>query len=433
MPSSVGGDGLVLEVDVVVAAFFLALRALLEARHEPGEREVQVGRFLSLAADDQRRPRFVDEDVVDLVDDREAALALDPLLELDDHVVAQVVEPELVVGAVRDVGGVGLAPGHGAQIQQALVAGREAGLVHERGVVRDHPDAHTEEVEDRSHPLRVAPGQVVVDGDDMDAAAGQRIEDRGQRGDQGLALAGAHLRDLALVEDGATDELDVEVAHPERPLHRLAGHREDFGKDLVESLLEGLVLARPTVLAQFAAALGLGVVQLVVGRLTLRGSGVDLFADLGELGPDGVVGKGLDLGLEAVGLVDPRLDASNLAVIRVDETGKESHGTVKYTVRAVRTPSGERGGAARARASARGYGAPRSPGPVSSATRYLPVSRSERTSADACPNRRILSFREGSTRDLSRSRYWECRGRTERRARSRGPQDGAMKCQNPEP
>ena len=135
------GDGLVLEVDEVVAALLVALRAALEARHEPGEREVQVRRLLGLAADDERRPRLVDEDVVDLVDDREAALALDPLVELEDHVVAQVVEPELVVGAVGDVRGVRLAPGDRAQVEQPLVGGRVAGLEHERRVVGDHPDA----------------------------------------------------------------------------------------------------------------------------------------------------------------------------------------------------------------------------------------------------------------------------------------------------
>ena len=106
------GDGLVLEVDEVVAALLFALGPCLHPRDEPGEGEVEIGRFLGLAADDQWRPRLVDEDVVDLVDDREAALALDPLVELEDHVVAQVVEPELVVGAVRDVRGVGLAAGH---------------------------------------------------------------------------------------------------------------------------------------------------------------------------------------------------------------------------------------------------------------------------------------------------------------------------------
>ena len=131
----------------------------------------------------------------------------------------------------------------------------------------DHPDADAEEVEDRAHPLRVAPGEVVVDGHDVDAPAGQRVEDRGQRGHERLAFAGAHLRDPALVEHGPTDELDVEVAHAERPLHGLAGHREDFGQDVVEGLLEALVLALAPLLAQLAAALEVLVVQLVLGRL----------------------------------------------------------------------------------------------------------------------------------------------------------------------
>ena len=261
------GDRLVLEVDDVVAAFFLALGPLLEPRHEAGEGEVEVRRLLGLAADDQRRPRLVDEDVVDLVDDREAALALDPLVELQDHVVAEVVEPELVVGAVRHVGGIRLGALDRAQVDQPFVAGRIAGLEHVRGVVGDHPDADAEEVIDRAHPLRVASGEVVVDGDDVDAAAAQRVEDGGQRGDQGLAFAGPHLRDLALVEDRATDQLDVEMAHPERPLHRLAGHREDLGQGLVEGMLETGVLAPAALLAKLAPSLEVGVVQLVLGRV----------------------------------------------------------------------------------------------------------------------------------------------------------------------
>ena len=86
--------------------------------------------------DDQRRPRLVDEDVVDLVDDREVALALHALVEVDDHVVAQVVEAELVVRAVRDVRGVGLAPFDRAQVDQPLVGRRVAGFEDVRGVVR---------------------------------------------------------------------------------------------------------------------------------------------------------------------------------------------------------------------------------------------------------------------------------------------------------
>ena len=65
--------------------------------------------------------------------------------------------------------------------------------------MRDHPDAHAEEVIDRAHPLWVTPGQVVVDGDDMHALAGQRVEIDGKRGDQRLAFAGLHLGDAAVI------------------------------------------------------------------------------------------------------------------------------------------------------------------------------------------------------------------------------------------
>ena len=124
--------------------------------------------------------------------------ALHAVLDVELHVVAQVVEAELVVGAVGDVGGVGGA---------ALVVVE---------VVDDDADGEAEELVDLAHPLGVALGQVVVDGDDVDAVAGERVEVAGERGDEGFAFAGLHLGDLALVEDHAADELDVEVAHAGR-------------------------------------------------------------------------------------------------------------------------------------------------------------------------------------------------------------------------
>ncbi len=237
----------------------------------------------------------------------------------------------------------------------------------------DHPDAHAEECEHRTHPLRVAPGQVVVDGDDMDAAAGHRVEDRGQRRDEGLALAGPHLGDLALVEDGAADELDVEVAHPERPLHGLADHREDLGEDVVERGLDGGVLALAARLRQLAAALEVRVRALVLGRLLRDGDLEDLGADVREPRPDLVVGEGLDLGLERVRLVDRWLDASDLAVVRVDESGKELHGTAKYTGRGPQPPRDGLSARSRCRTPRRGSrrsGAPARPrtAPTSAAT-----------------------------------------------------------------
>jgi len=54
------------------------------------------------------RARLVDQDGIDLVDDREDVAALDHVLHAILHVVAQIVEAELVVGAVGDVAVVGL-------------------------------------------------------------------------------------------------------------------------------------------------------------------------------------------------------------------------------------------------------------------------------------------------------------------------------------
>ena len=79
------GDRLVLLLELVVEVrdeLLLrlrveALRALARGhrRGELGEADVVVGRLLRGAGDDQRRARLVDEDVVDLVDDREVVHA----------------------------------------------------------------------------------------------------------------------------------------------------------------------------------------------------------------------------------------------------------------------------------------------------------------------------------------------------------------------
>ncbi len=78
-------DGLVLLVGLVVEVRLVCLRlgleplgllARLEHRGELGELVVEVGGLLGGAGDDQRRAGLVDEDVVDLVHDREAVTAL---------------------------------------------------------------------------------------------------------------------------------------------------------------------------------------------------------------------------------------------------------------------------------------------------------------------------------------------------------------------
>ncbi len=69
----------------------------------------------------------------------------------------------------------------------------------------------------------------------MHALAGQGIQVDRQGADQGLALAGPHFRDLALVQNDAADQLDIVVAHAEHPNGGLANHGEGFRKQIVEA------------------------------------------------------------------------------------------------------------------------------------------------------------------------------------------------------
>ena len=103
----------------------------------------------------------------------------------------------------------------------------------------DDADAHAEEAIDAPHPLGVAAGEVVVHRDHVDALARQRIEIRGQRRDQRLALAGLHLGDAALVQHHPAQELHVEVPHVERAATGLAHDRKGVGQQVVERLARG--------------------------------------------------------------------------------------------------------------------------------------------------------------------------------------------------
>ena len=273
-------DGLVLLVlDEVPGGFepiaVLALgvaprhRARLELRDDAVHLVVQVGGFLGRSRNDERRPGLVDEDAVDLVHDREMVPALDEVREVELHVVAQVVEAELVVGPVRDVAAVG----------------DLAFLVVE--IVLDDADRHAEEAEDLAHPLRVAPRQVVVDGDDVNALAGQRVEVGRQRRDQRLAFARLHLGDAPGVEHVAADELHVEVPHVERTTAGLAHDGKRLGQQVVE-----------------------------------RGAAGKPLAELGGLLPELAVGEARNRRLEGVDGLDNRTDLLQLTlVLRAEDLG----------------------------------------------------------------------------------------------------------------
>ena len=244
------GDGAVLFVDDVVAVV-LVLQLLVvgggedllfQPRDEEIRHLIQLGRFLALAGDDERRPRLVDEDGVDLVDDGECVPALDHLLLVDGHVVTQVVEAELIVGAVCNVGGVGC----------AALLGRQ--------IVDDEADGQAQEPIDLAHPFRVALGQIVVDRDDVHAIAGQCVEVGWEDGDEGFAFAGLHLGDAPLVQHDAAHDLHAVWPHAEHAAGRLAADREGLRQQIVERL------ARRQPVFEFLRLLA----QLLVGQFFIR-------------------------------------------------------------------------------------------------------------------------------------------------------------------
>ena len=101
------------------------------------------------------------------------------------------------------------------------------------------PTDHAEEAVEAAHPLRVAAGQVVVDGDDVDALAVERVEVGRQGRDQRLAFAGLHFGDPAAVEHHAADQLHVEVPHVQHAAAGLADDRERLGQQVVERFAVG--------------------------------------------------------------------------------------------------------------------------------------------------------------------------------------------------
>ncbi len=155
-------------------------------------------------------------DRIDLVDDRVVELALLPLERAEAHVVAQVIEAELVVLAVGDVGLVRV-----AFLAIALRVNDDARLQSEKSV-------------ETPHPLRVAAREVVVHRDDVDAFAFERVQVRGERRDERLAFARFHLGDATLVEHHPADELHVVVTHLEDAAPRFTTRGERVDEDVVD-------------------------------------------------------------------------------------------------------------------------------------------------------------------------------------------------------
>ena len=146
--------------------------------------------------DNQRSTRVVYQHGVHLVHDGEVMPALHQVQRGGRHVIAQVVETELVVRTKGDVACVGFASFVG--IGAVLVD-----TIHRQSV---------EHIE-RSHPLRVALRQIVVHRNHMHTLVRQCVKEHGQRSHQRFSFTRRHLGYLTLVKHYAANQLHIIVHH----------------------------------------------------------------------------------------------------------------------------------------------------------------------------------------------------------------------------
>ena len=102
-------------------------------------------------------------------------VALHEVFGLCGHVVAQVVEAELVVRAESDVRGV-----------------CSAAFLRVGFSLVDAVNGQSVELVERAHPFRVALCEVVVDSHNVHTLASERVEEHGERCDECLALTSSH-------------------------------------------------------------------------------------------------------------------------------------------------------------------------------------------------------------------------------------------------
>ena len=122
----------------------------------------------------------------------------------------------------------------------------------------DNANREAEKAVELAHPFGVALGEIIVDCDHVHTATAQCVQVDGKSCDQRFAFAGLHFGDGAAVQDHATYQLHIEVAHVEHTPSGFAHHREGFFQDFIQDLLQGVVLL-------FCASLNAFRILLVLG------------------------------------------------------------------------------------------------------------------------------------------------------------------------
>ena len=151
---------------------------------------------LGRTGNNERGTGVIDKDGVDLIDDGVMMLPLDEVIHTDSHIVTEVVEAELVVGTKGNIAVI------------SLFTGFAIGFM-----LIDTVDGESVEHIERSHPLGISFGEVIVDSNDMDTLACKSVEEYREGRNESLSFSGRHLRYLSLMKNDTSDKLDIVMDH----------------------------------------------------------------------------------------------------------------------------------------------------------------------------------------------------------------------------
>ena len=222
-------DNLVFLVDDEIAGLFLLnahdginlgkVLHVLAAGHLLGENIagfIDLCGFIRLAGNNKRRACLINQDRVNLIDNRVMQAPQNQLVLVDGHVVTQIVKAQLVVRHIGDVAGIGSLPLLGGHLVKDNAAGQPHKAIY------------------LPHPLCVALREIIVHRNDHGAFAFKCVQIRRKRRNKRLAFAGLHLRDSTLMKNNAADQLHAERFHSDRALRALPDSRKSLRENIVQ-------------------------------------------------------------------------------------------------------------------------------------------------------------------------------------------------------
>ena len=144
---------------------------------------------------DEGSPGFIDQDAVHFIHDGIKMFPVDALLGIKLHIVAQVVESELIIRAIGNIAFVGLFP---------------LRIIHPVD-----NDSHTESqgVINYTHPVGIPLCQVIVDRNQVNPPTRQGIQIERECCGKSLSLTGFHFSNFPVVKNHSSDKLCIKVPH----------------------------------------------------------------------------------------------------------------------------------------------------------------------------------------------------------------------------